>query len=72
MKRESNGGEVLRKKKSESGSMWEVGKGKRGGGGGGTGGEKVVGWCGLAVARELKRAAAKEVAAARFGKRRYC
>ena len=39
---------------------------------GGTGGEKVVGWCGLAVARELKRAAAKELAAARFGRRRYC
>ena len=37
-----------------------------------TGGEKVVGWCGLAVARELKRAAAKELAAARFGRRRYC
>ena len=25
-KRESNGGEVLRKKKSESGRMWEVGE----------------------------------------------
>ena len=47
-------------------------KGKRGGGGGGTGGEKVVGWCGLAVASELKRDAAKEVAAARFGQGRYC
>ena len=39
---------------------------------GGTDGEKVVGWCRLAVARELKRAAAKELAAARFGRRRYC
>ena len=57
----------MRKKKSESGSMWEVGER-----GGETGGEKVVGWCGLAVARELKCAAAKEVAAARFGRRRYC
>ena len=54
------------------GGCGRYGKGKRGGGGGGTGVEKVVGWCGLAVARELKRAAAKEVAAARFGKRRYC
>ena len=36
------------------------------------GGEKVVGWCGLAVAREQKRATDKELAAARFGRRRYC
>ena len=62
----------MRKKKSQSGSIWG-GRGReerreRGG----TGGEKVVGWCGLAVARELKRAAAKELAAARFGRRRYC
>ena len=39
---------------------------------GGTGGEKVVGWCGLVVAGELKHAAAKELAATRFGRRRYC
>ena len=39
---------------------------------GGTGGEKVVGWCGLAIAREQKRATDKELAAARFGRRRYC
>ena len=36
------------------------------------GGEKVVGWCGLAVARERKCAAAKNLAAARFAVRRYC
>ena len=35
-------------------------------------GEKVVGWCGLGVARDVKRDAAKEVAAARFRQRRYC
>ena len=33
---------------------------------------KVAGWCGLAVVRDLKRAAAKNLAAARFGPRRYC
>ena len=43
----------------------EEGEGRHGWG-------KVVGWCGLAVARDLKRAAAKELAAARFGIRRYC
>ena len=48
------------------------GRGKGREEGEGDGGEKVVGWCGLAVARELKRTAAKEVAAARFGQRRYC
>ena len=43
----------------------EEGKGRDGWG-------KVLGWCGLAVARVKKRAAAKELAAARFGQRRYC
>ena len=43
----------------------EEGEGRHGWG-------KVVGWCGLAVAREQKRAADKELAAARFGPRRYC
>ena len=62
----------MRKKKSESGSMWEVGEREERRGRGGMGGEKVVGWCGLAVAQELKCAAAKEVAATRFGQRRYC
>ena len=33
---------------------------------------KVLGWCGLAVARERKRAVAKHLAAARFAVRRYC
>ena len=32
---------------------------------------KVLGWCGLAVARDIKRAADKDLAA-RFGIRRYC
>ena len=39
---------------------------------GGYGGEKVVGWCGLAVARDVKHAADKKVAAARFRQKRYC
>ena len=38
----------------------------------GDGGEKVVGWCGLAVARDVKCATDKEVAAARFCQKRYC
>ena len=59
----------------------EVGEGKRGGGGRGKGKEegegrdgwgKVLGWCGLAVARDIKCAADKDLAAARFGIRRYC
>ena len=52
--------------------MGEVGGREERRGRGGTGGEKVVGWCGLAVARELKCAAAKELAAARFGRWHYC
>ena len=59
------------KKKSESGSMWEVG-GREKEEEGRDGWGKVVGWCGLAVAREQKRATDKELAAARFGPRRYC
>ena len=51
--------------------MGEVGEGKRGGGG-----EARVGKGGglvrLAVAREQIRATDKELAAARFGPRRYC
>ena len=62
----------MRKKKSESGSMWEVGEREGRSGRGTMGGEKVVGWCGLAVARDLKRAADKKVAAARFRQKRYC
>ena len=61
----------MRKKKSESGRMWEVGE-REERRGEGTGGEKVVGWCGLAVARDIKRAADKKVAAARFWQKRYC
>ena len=58
------GGEVLRKKKSERGTMWEVGEREERtwGGGGGKGG----GCCVLAVARERKHAAAKSVATVRF------
>ena len=52
--------------------MGKVGGREERRGRGGTGGEKVVGWCGLAVAWELKHAVAKELAAARFGIRRYC
>ena len=67
LKRESNGGEVLRKKKSESGR----GRGK------GEEGEGEDGWgkgggCGLVVARDVKRAADKKVAAARFHQKCYC
>ena len=62
----------MRKKKSESGRMWEVGEREERRGRGRTGGEKVVGWCGLAVARDVKRAADKKVAAARFRHKRYC
>ena len=62
----------MRKKKSESGSMWEVGEREERRGRRGDDGEKVVGWCGLAVARDIKRAAAKKVAAARFRYKRYC
>ena len=52
--------------------MGEVGGREERRGRGGTGGEKVVVWCGLAVAREEKCATDKELAAARFGRRRYC
>ena len=64
------GREVLRKKKSERGRMWEVGEReeRRWGGGGGKGG----GCCVLAVARERKRAAAKSVATACHPVTRYC
>ena len=55
----------MRKKKSESGSMWEVGE-REVRRGRGDGGEKVVGWCGLAVVWDVKRAADKKVAASRF------
>ena len=50
----------------------EVGGRKREEGEGRDGWGKVVGWCGLAVSRDLKCAAAKELAAARFVVRRYC
>ena len=66
------GGEVLRKKKSERGRMWEVGKGRRGDGGGEDRWKKVVGCCVLAVAREEKRATAKSLATAPFHHTRYC
>ena len=49
----------------------EVGERERRGRGR-AGGEKVVGWCGLAVARDVKRAADKKVAAAPFRQKRYC
>lgn len=53
--------------------MGEVGGREERRGRGGTGvGKGMVGWCGLAVAREQKRAADKELAAARFGPRCYC
>ena len=59
----------MRKKKSESGRG--RGKGEEGEGEGGWVGRKGGG-CGLAVARDIKRAADKDLAAARFGIRRYC
>ena len=64
------GEEVLRKKNSERGRMWEVGEREERswGGGGGKGG----GCCVLAVARVAKRTTAKDVAAARFPNTRYC
>ena len=61
----------MRKKKSESWSMWEVGE-REERRGRGDDGENVVGWCGLAVARDVKCATDKEVAAARFCQKRYC
>ena len=48
------------------------GKGGEEMGDGRTGGEKVVGFCALAVARDVKCAADKKVAAARFLQKRYC
>ena len=33
---------------------------------------KVLGWCGLAVARDINCVADKDLTAARFGIRRYC
>ena len=64
------GGEVLRKKKSERGRMWEVGEReeRRWGGGGGKGGVCCI----LAVARERKCPAVKSVATTRFPVTRYC
>ena len=64
------GGEVLRKKKSERGRMWEVGEREERRWGGEV--EKGGGCYVLAVARERKRAAAKYLAPARFAIRRYC
>ena len=61
----------MRKKKSESGSMWEVGEREERRGRGGDGWGKGGG-CGLAVARDVKRAADKKVAAMRFRQKRYC
>ena len=48
------------------------GRGKGREEGEGDDGEKVVGWCGLAVARDVKRVADKKVAAAHFRQKRYC
>ena len=62
----------MRKKKSESGRMWEVGEREERRGRGGDGWGKVVGRCGIAVERDVKRAADKIVAAARFRQKRYC
>ena len=64
------GGEVLRKKKSERGRMWEVGEReeRRWGGAGGKG----CGCCVLAVARVVKRATTTSIAAACFQCTRYC
>ena len=59
----------MRKKKSESGR----GRGKgREEGEGEDGWEKVVGWCGLAVARDVKCTATKIIAAACFRYKCYC
>ena len=49
-----------------------MGKGGEDMGEGRTGGEKVVGCCALAVAREEKHATANGVAAARFSNTCYC
>ena len=46
--------------------MGEVGGREERRGREGTGGEKGVGWCGLAVVWDVKRAADKKVAASRF------
>ena len=64
------GVEVLRKKKSERGRMWEVGEREERRWGEGV--EKGGGCCVLAVARERKRVATKSVATARFPVTRYC
>ena len=52
--------------------MGEVGGREERRGRGGTGGEKVVGWCGLAVARDVKHVADKKVTTACFRQKRYC
>ena len=54
------------------GGCGRQGKGKRGDGGGEDGWGKVVGWCGLAIAQDVKRSANKKVAAACFPHKRYC
>ena len=64
------GGEVLRKKKSERGRMWEVGEREERRWVGEV--EKGGGCCVLAVAREQKRATDVNLAAARFPITRYC
>ena len=66
------GGEVLRKKKSEREDVGGRGKGGEEMGEGRTGGKRWWGCCVLAVAREVKRATAKSVAAAHFSHTRYC
>ena len=62
----------MRKKKSESGRMWEVGEREETRGRGGHRWGKVVGWCGLVVSQDVKHAADKKVAAAHFRQKRYC
>ena len=62
----------MMKKKSERGRMWEVGEREERRWGGEDRWGKVVGWCGLAVGRDVKRVADKKVAAACFPHKRYC
>ena len=64
----------MRKKKSESGSMWEIGEReeRRGRGRGRDGWGKGGGLVRISSSAGIERAADKKVAAARFWHKRYC